>query len=69
MRTHSSRRAHLSSFICPQCGAADVIEIGLTLPDDTEVDFRSCHRCEYRWWNADGEVIDLTVVLDKARPS
>jgi hypothetical protein len=52
---------------CSECGAADAIQIALTLPDGTEVDFNSCHRCEHRWWDADGEVIDLTTVLEKAR--
>jgi hypothetical protein len=52
---------------CADCGARDAIQIGLTLPDGTSVDFNSCHRCEFRWWKADGEVIDLTTVLEKSR--
>ena len=52
---------------CADCGARDAIQIKLTLPDGTNVDFNSCHRCEYRWWNSDGEVIDLTTVLEKSR--
>jgi len=52
---------------CASCGAADAIQIQLTLPDGTAVDFSSCHRCEHRWWNADGEIIDLTTVLEKSR--
>ncbi len=52
---------------CASCGAADAIQIKLTLPDGTAVDFSSCHRCEHRWWHADGEVIDLTTVLEKSR--
>jgi len=52
---------------CADCGARDAIQINLTLPDGTNVDFNSCHRCEYRWWNSDGQVIDLTSVLEKSR--
>lgn len=52
---------------CAKCGARDAIQIRLTLPDGTGVDFNSCHRCEHRWWDADGEVLDLTTVLEKSR--
>jgi Zn-finger nucleic acid-binding protein len=44
-----------------------VIQIELTLPDGTEVDFCSCHRCESRWWNQDGEALELDTVLEMAR--
>ena len=52
---------------CADCGAKDAIQIELTLPDDTSVEFNSCHRCEHRWWKSEGEVIDLTTVLEKSR--
>ena len=67
MQVHRSRRSAQSAVECRDCGAADAIQIDLTLPDGTEVHFSSCHRCEHRWWSADGEVIDLTTVLDKSR--
>ncbi|MGH8874724.1 MAG: hypothetical protein ACRDVM_05665 [Acidimicrobiia bacterium] len=52
---------------CPQCRAADVIEIKQKLPDGTEVQFFSCHRCEERWWDHEGRQIDLRQVLELAR--
>jgi DNA-directed RNA polymerase subunit M/transcription elongation factor TFIIS len=52
---------------CTACGANDVIQIELTLPDGTEVEFYSCHTCEARWWNRDGEPLALDAVLDLAR--
>lgn len=52
---------------CSACGADTVIEIELTLPDGTEVAFYSCHKCETRWWDRDGESLGLDVVLDLAR--
>ena len=52
---------------CASCGAQDAIQIEITLPDDSDVTFNSCHRCEYRWWNSDGKTIDLTAVLEKSR--
>ena len=56
-----------SQLVCKSCSSNDVIEIDLTLPDGTEVTFNSCHKCEARWWNQDGEKLELEVVLDLAR--
>ena len=67
MHTSRSRCSAESTVVCSHCGAADAIGIRLRLNDDVEVDFHSCHRCEHRWWDADGELIDLTTVLDLAR--
>ena len=52
---------------CAACGANNVIQIELTLPDGTEVNFCSCHQCEARWWDRDGEPLELDVVLELAR--
>ncbi len=52
---------------CESCGASTVIEIELTLPDGTEVEFYSCHKCETRWWNRGDESLDLDIVLEMAR--
>ncbi len=52
---------------CPSCGVEDVIEIHQTLPDGIEVDFFSCHKCDEKWWDRNGAVIDLREVLELAR--
>lgn len=52
---------------CPQCGMRDVIEIKHRLPDDVELYFFSCHRCEERWWDHEGRVVPLREVLELAR--
>jgi Zn ribbon nucleic-acid-binding protein len=67
MNTPRSRRWLGSGAICARCGSTDAIEIRLQLNNDMQVDFHSCHRCEHRWWDVDGEVIDLTTVLELAR--
>jgi len=54
-------------LICNTCGHSSVIEIELTLPDGSEVVFCSCHRCESKWWDRDGEVLDLDALIDVAR--
>ena len=55
------------TLVCGTCGADSVIQIELTMADGTEVDFFSCHKCESRWWNRDGEDLALDAVLDLAR--
>lgn len=67
MRMPRSRQSGVNAMVCGNCGSADAIGIRLRLNGDVEVDFHSCHHCEHRWWKADGEVIDLTAVLDLAR--
>jgi hypothetical protein len=67
MAARRNRARSSNQVECAACGAADAIQIRLTLPDGTGVDFNSCHRCEHRWWNSDGEVIDLTAVLERSR--
>ena len=63
------REVSAVSLICGTCGADSVIQIELKLFDGTEVDFFSCHQCESRWWNRDGEDLELGSVLDLARRS
>lgn len=52
---------------CPQCSQPDVLEIQHVLPDETEVRFFSCHNCEEKWWNREGEDIDISTVLEIVR--
>lgn len=52
---------------CTRCNVNDVIEIHQKLPDGTEVDFFSCHKCDERWWDRDGKEIALSDVLRMAR--
>lgn len=52
---------------CSTCGQDTVIEIELKLPDGSEVVFCSCHRCESKWWDRDGEHLELDALVDVAR--
>jgi hypothetical protein len=54
-------------LICSTCGQSSVIQIELTLPDGSEVVFCSCHRCESKWWDREGERLDLDSLIDVAR--
>jgi transposase-like protein len=57
----------MGALACPRCGVKDVININLTLEKGERVSFYSCHRCEKRWWNKEGEAVGLDGVLDAAR--
>lgn len=61
------RKRRLGGLRCMSCGQDSVIQIELTLPDGTEVEFFSCHRCESRWWSRDGEAMGLDAVVDLAK--
>ena len=62
-----TRRREPTTVECSQCGAADAIQIEITLPDESDVTFNSCHQCEHRWWESGSAVLDLTTILEKAR--
>ncbi len=50
---------------CPQCGTNKVVSINLQVAERA-VTMRSCGRCDRRWWDTDGERVDLTNVLELA---
>ena len=52
---------------CSRCQVEDVIEIHQKLPDGTEIDFFSCHKCDEKWWDRNGREIALSEVLELAR--
>ena len=52
---------------CPRCNVDDVIEIQQRLPDGTEVRFCSCHKCDEKWWDRNGEQLELADVLALVR--
>jgi hypothetical protein len=41
------------------------VQIGLTLKE-RNVTMHSCSRCDTRWWDADGQQLGLTNVLELA---
>lgn len=57
----------MAELECPKCGSANVININLTTETGEPISFYSCHECDNRWWNRDGEPIDLPEVLELAK--
>ncbi len=50
---------------CPTCHTRRVLAIGVHLAEKNVV-LHSCSTCESRWWEENGEVIELTDVLELA---
>ena len=47
---------------CPTCQRGHLVEIGVTLSEH-RVTMHNCSRCETRWWDREGETVDLGGVL------
>lgn len=41
-----------------------MIQIEMKLPNGTEVIFCSCHVCEAKWWDREGEEISVDGIID-----
>jgi len=50
---------------CPKCRAQRLVEIAVKIAGRT-VTLHSCSKCDTRWWDDEGAVIDLPDVLDLA---
>jgi transposase-like protein len=50
--------------VCPFCSSSDITAIGIDLRHGSQLDFFSCRACEEKWWQKDGERIDLGDVID-----
>ena len=53
---------------CPRCARSMLVEIALTMKE-RKVTMRSCSKCDSRWWDSDGEALELRNVLDLATVS
>jgi transposase-like protein len=51
---------------CPLCSAADLVVINITT-NGRALAMKSCHHCETKWWEADGENVGLPAVLLAAK--
>jgi hypothetical protein len=48
---------------CPECGSEDATNIVIRLREEDSVQFYACRDCEAKWWERDGDTIDLDEVL------
>jgi len=58
------RKAETEGLVCTSCGQSSVIQIEMTLPDGSQVIFCSCHVCEAKWWDKEGEAVSVDGIID-----
>ena len=58
------RKAENEGLVCTSCGQSSVIQIEMTLPDGSQVMFCSCHVCEAKWWDKEGEPVSVDGIID-----
>ena len=51
---------------CPSCKEENCTQIIIHLKDEETVQFYSCRKCEAKWWEREGDTIDLAEVLQLA---
>lgn len=49
--------------VCPECGSRDLLSITMQV-DGRDLSFTTCHGCEAKWWDRDGEAVPLTSVIN-----
>ncbi len=47
---------------CPVCDQGDLISISMNV-GGADLSFTTCHMCEAKWWNRDGENVPLQNVI------
>ena len=62
-----TQREHRATTECLGCGSSRVTRLSLNLTDGTPVEFTSCHRCEHRSWEHEGDPLSMEMVLDRTR--
>ena len=51
---------------CPRCQGEDCVHIEIGLQGEDNIQFFACRFCEARWWEHEGDPIDLDRVLEIA---
>ena len=52
---------------CVVCSSQRVTNLAMNLTDGTPVVFTSCHHCEAKRWDHDGETLTVTDVIERSR--
>ena len=50
---------------CPRCKKSTLVEIALTI-GKRPVRMRNCSACDSRWWDTEGEALQLSGILEMA---
>jgi hypothetical protein len=53
---------------CPNCRTRRVVRIGVTL-NGSSLTLSACSACDVRWWDEEGEIVDIARVYEMAGPA
>ena len=53
---------HATEGTCPNCRSGDLITITMAV-SGRDLAFTTCHMCEAKWWQRDGEEVPLQSVI------
>jgi DNA polymerase III alpha subunit (gram-positive type) len=62
-RAVETLRMHDSHGRCPSCKQGDLITIEMAV-SERDLTFTTCHLCEAKWWQRDGEMVPLASIID-----
>lgn len=48
---------------CPTCKQGDLITITMSV-SERDLTFTTCHLCEAKWWERDGDLVPLASIID-----
>jgi DNA polymerase III alpha subunit (gram-positive type) len=62
---HGTEDTHMpdTSGRCPECRDGDLITISMTV-SERDLTFITCHSCQAKWWQRDGQPVPLASVID-----
>jgi hypothetical protein len=52
-----------SATLCPSCKQGDLITITMSV-SERDLTFTTCHLCEAKWWERDGDLVPLASIID-----
>jgi uncharacterized protein (DUF983 family) len=52
-----------TNLMCPSCGQGELITISMKV-SERDLTFTTCHLCEAKWWERDGDQVPLASVID-----
>lgn len=52
-----------SNLMCPTCKQGDLITITMAV-SERDLTFTTCHLCEAKWWERDGDLVPLASIID-----
>lgn len=52
-----------SNPLCPTCQQGDLITITMAV-SERDLTFTTCHLCEAKWWERDGDLVPLASIID-----